>query len=471
MHFSTRGMEPPRPDRCVKADVMDWRRLGLTALAAAVILLSACGGSDSAASGTDADEGVSAAADDEGGEERTTAEEAPHGAAVDDDPAAPVAPDSVYDPSAAPNLAWFSTFEPGTYRTGALGTPMSFTTTEALSTQPNGGGIFVLSDVASRAPDDRDLVFIRIGAFADPVAPNVAIDEQSGWPADDFLGWLAELHEGVLTTEPVDTAVNGFDAIRVDMELSDEVDCGYDGGSCVGFVTNHGHEIKALNKGATYRVWVVDQGDEDPLAIVAGIARDADSAWFERAAAVMDTVGFGDVAPNPVQQLVAGPNQLDVLGGVAVNAPDDLVLIEAWNGRGYAFAPIAGRPARIDFVDRPHDIGGAPLGSVDAVIAELSAAAVELIELDPVTIDGIDARVFDMANDDVGAILLRFSPLDVAEDYLGWDAPAAGRLWLIEHPDRGLLMINAKVFDDVEELLPVVTTLGEEMVESMTFTP
>jgi hypothetical protein len=76
-----------------------------------------------------------------------------------------------------------------------------------------------------------------------------------------------------------------------------------------------------------------------------------------------------------------------------------------------------------------------------------------------------------MTNANVGAILLRFSSLDVAEDYLGWDAPAAGRLWLIEHPERGLMMINAKAFENVDELLPVVTRLGEALVESLIFTP
>jgi hypothetical protein len=131
--------------------------------------------------------------------------------------------------------------------------------------------------------------------------------------------------------------------------------------------------------------------------------------------------------------------------------------------------PVSGR-ARIDFSDRPHDSDGNPLASAHEVIDELAAAGVELTELEATTIDGVDTRVFDITNTDIGAILLRFSPLDVAEDYLGWDAPAGGRLWLIEHPDRGL-MINAKAFENVDELLPVATALGESLVESLIFTP
>jgi hypothetical protein len=450
-----------------------------------VLLVAACGEPDPSASTAGSDDdageatGLTTAEDttaeatdappDDGGDPQTSTDEADDATAHD--PSAPISVDSVYDPDAEPNVAWFSAFEPGTYRTGALGTPMSFTTTEPLNTQPNGGGIFVLSDIASRAPDDRDLVFIRVGTFADPTAPNAPIEEQAGWPADDFRGWLSELHDGVLATDPVETSVNGFDAIRVDLELSDDIECGYARGFCVGFVNNNGHEIKALNKGAKYRVWVVDQGNEDPLAIVSGIALEEDASWYQRSTAVMETLSFGDVAPNPVQPLAAGPNQLDALGGVEVTVPDDQLLIHVWNGRGYAFIPITDQPAQIDFSDRPHDADGNPLGSADELIALLSAAGVELTELDATTIDGVDARVFDLTNADVGAILFRFSRLDVAGDYLGWDAPAAGRLWLIEHPDRGLMMINAKAFDNVDELLPVVTALGEALVESLIFTP
>lgn len=406
----------------------------------------------------------------------TTATSAPEPASLRD-PAAPISADTSYDPDAAPKLEWFAPFEPGTYRTGALGTPMSFTTTEGLNTQPNGDGVFVISDVTSRAPDDRELYFARVGAFSDPAAPNTSVEIQTFWPNDDFLGWLDNVHDGVIATEPVETTVNGLAAIQVDLRISDDMECGFLPGACVGLIENNGHDIKALNKGASYRVWIIEQGDEDPLLMLSGIARDEDAPWFERARAVMETIAFGEIAPNPAQWLESGTNQIDVLGGVEVNLPDNFAEITngrprvatRWNGRGFAQIPVTDSPATVYFADRPHDLEGNPFSSADDVVAQLTAAGAELTELDTTTTDGVDTRVFDLTTTDVGAIMLRFSPLDTAAPNLGWDAPAAGRIWLIEHPDRGLMMISAQAFENVDELLPKVNELGAAIVESLIF--
>ena len=107
--------------------------------------------------------------------------------------------------------------------------------------------------------------------------------------------------------------------------------------------------------------------------------------------------------------------------------------------------------------------------TTDDVVAELTRGGAELTELDPTTIDGVDARVFDITFDDPGAILLRFSPLDLADPMFGWDAPAAGRIWLIDHPERGLMMISTQAFDDVDAMLPTVNQLGDAIVRSLTF--
>ncbi len=475
-----------------------WNWLG--ALGFVVLVLAGCGGSDA----TDAaDDVVVVSDDDDVGEDDSTpddssvdatdapadepaedaAPEAEDAAPEDDnsavvlkDPAVPIAADAIYDPKAEPNLDWFAAFEPGTYRSGALGTPISFTTTEALNTQVNGGGMLVLTDVASQAPDDRDLVFIRVGAFSDPASPNTSVEEQTPWPNDDFLGWLENLNDGVIATEPVETTVNGLAAIRVDLELNDDIECGFVPGGCVGLLFNL-QDIKALNKGASYRVWVVEQGAEDPLAIVDGIARDEDAPWYVRSDAVMDTLAFSDIAPNPVQAILPGPNQLDALGGIEVSLPDNLAeltngrsrLVNQWTGRGFHRIQITEEPGAVYFADRPHDNDGKPLTSSDDVVAELTAAGVELTELEGITIAGVDTRVFDVTSTDVGAIPIRFSPLDISVDFLGWDAPAAGRVWMIEHPDRGLMMISTHAFENVEDMLPRVNELGEAIVGSLTF--
>lgn len=436
-----------------------WNWLG--AFGIAVLFLAGCSESEgTATAGTDEVVVTDDAASDDGALET---------AATSGDPSAPISADSVYDPGAEPLLTWFSPFEPGAHRTGALGTPMSFTTTEPLSSQVNGGGMFVVTDIQSQGPDDSDLVFLRVGAFADPTEPNAPIEEQTGWPADDFGGWLENLHDGILATEPVQTSVNGFAATRVDLELGD-IECGYGRGECVGFVTNHDWEVKALSKGSKYRVWIVEQAGEAPLAIVSAINNDEDSPWFDRADAVMATLAFGDIAPNPVRQLIAGPNQVDVLGGVEFSMPDDRLLIHQWKGRHYAFLQVD-LPISVVFADTPHDLDGNPLASSEELVAELTAAGIDVTELDSITIDGVDSRVLDVTSATAGPIAFRYSALDLADpNILGWEAPAVGRLWLIDHPERGLMAISAKAFEDVDETMPIVVTLVQEIVDTLTFT-
>ncbi len=468
-----------------------WQWLG--ALGVAILLLTGCGSSDPETAEISDDE----PANEEEQETDNTSSDAANSEddAEDDgdgapsssgegateverrDPQEPFSVGSSYDADAQPLLSQFSPFEPGTYRTGAVGTPLSFTATEALSTQPNGGGFFVVSDPSSQAPDDRELAFLRVGRFSDPTAPFTSIEQQAWWPNDDFSGWLDNLHDGVIATDPVETTVNGRDAISVDLELSDDIDCGFSAGACVGFVENNGQDFKSLNQGSSYRVWVVDQDDEDPLLIVSGIARVEDASWFARADEVLDTVAFGDVAPNPAQWLTPGPTRLNALGGVEVEIPDNVEeltngrqrLVNRWTGRGFALIPMNEQPGAIYLSEHPHDSDGALLASTDDVVAELEAEGAELIELDATTIDGADTRVFDVTTSTVGTIMLRFSPLDLAEDSLGWDAPASGRIWLIEHPDRGPMMISTHAFENVEEVLPKVNDLGEAIISSMTF--
>ena len=384
-----------------------------------------------------------------------------------DDPASTA--EAVFEPDAGRTINWYSPIEAGTYRTDALGTPLSFTTTEPLSTQVNGFGMFVLSDLTSRAPDDRDLVFLRVSAFSDPASPGTFIEEQEGWPADDFLGWIDAVVDGVNVSEPESTTVAGLDATYVEISLGD-VECGYIPGSCIGFVTNHDWELKALNPGATYRVWIIDQGEHEPLAIIAGIPSDDDVAWFDRADAVMATIAFGDQSPNLLEPVTgAEPTQLDMLGGVEVTFPDDRLLTEMWADRRYYAIPFFEDPMVVDITETPIGLDRTPLASADDAVAAFEAFGVEVTELDPTTVDGVATRVFDLVALVPGEIVFENSELDFEDDRFGWDVPAAGRVWMIEHPERGLMIVGAKAYDQLDKTLPEITDWAEEMVGSIRF--
>ncbi|MEM7285835.1 MAG: hypothetical protein AAF480_05750 [Actinomycetota bacterium] len=394
------------------------------------------------------------------------------------DPTLPFAADVTYDPNAMPLLRWFTPFDPGTYRTGALGTPMSFTATETLATQPNGSGMFAVTDVRSQAPDQYELLFMRVSHFSDPGAPNTPLEEQEGWPADDFDGWLDNLHEGVIATDPVETAINGLPALSVDLQLADDMECGWVPGFCAGLAVNHDEHIKALNKGSFYRLWFIEQAEEDPLLIVSAISSEDQAPWLDQADAVLETVAFGQIAPNPVQLLSPGPTRLGALGGVQMDVPDDFaeltaglpLFIRPWTGRQFSFMPMTELRGGVYFLDQPHSVEGIPLASPDEVVAELVSNGGNVTEIGPATIDGIDARVFDFTTDRAFDIMLRYSPLDLADSIWGWDAPAAGRLWVIDHPERGLMMVSAHAFEDVDTVLPAVNDLADVVVQSLSFT-
>lgn len=445
------------------------------------LLLAACGSSstDGATAVRDDDDAATPVA--ELGESGDARQE-PDDEVEDDsrrDPSTPFAEDVTYEADATPFVVPSGPLEAGTYRTGSLGTPVSFTNEEALMVQHNIEGLLVLTDIASRAPDDRDLVFMRVKALSDPTEPNAPFEEQDLWPADDLLGWLESVDEAVVASEPVETTVNGLDAITVDLELAEGVECGFLPGECVGFVIYDRFGGKSLNVGAQYRIWLVEQGEEAPLLILAGISRPEDASWFPRADAVLDTIAFGDVSPHPVQPLDFGSNQLVALGGIDVDlaadlaelieGPYGLALYDRYNGRGFSFVMLPRQPGVLFLAEEVYSLDGTRLSTPDEVVQILIDADNEVTELDPITIDGAATRVFAQRSTNVWDIPFAYSPLDIGEQRLGWDTPASSTIWLIEHPDRGLMLMSANVWEDDEESRRLTDKMGWAFAESLTF--
>ena len=75
-----------------------------------------------------------------------------------------------------------------TYRSEETGVPFTFTLEEEWWVQVNADGQVVLTDPASEAPGDRDVVFLRPSALADPSQPGADRDIQQDWPLDDIEG-------------------------------------------------------------------------------------------------------------------------------------------------------------------------------------------------------------------------------------------------------------------------------------------
>ena len=446
-----------------------WRWSGTAAIGLALVL-SACAGdiSDDAAAAevqSVSEEGAQSEAPD------TTTPDTPDTTTPDVEetttttqPAVP----AVFVADAQPLIPWFTAFEPGTYWSAALGTPMSFTTTELLTTQPNGRGLFVISDPNSRGPGDQDIVFHRAVGFADPAEPNAPRDAIPLWPADDFLGWLDNLNDGVIASEPRTTMVGGFDAVQVDLELGD-IECGFEPGSCIGFASNGNGDIKGLNPGDQYRVWVIEQGDDDPIVVTVGIVDESDTEWFSRADAVLATLAFGEVRENPVQPIGTETTQSLALGGIELSTPDDRMIGTNWVGRGFYWVGVFEDYASIvSFLERPLTLDLEPITSAEQILGALEEFDAEVIELAPTTIGGIDARVFDFTAPR-NSIALLSHETDALDPSLGWDLTEVGRFWVVDHPDRGIQLISINTFENTEEFFEPALAYAEQVVASISY--
>jgi hypothetical protein len=145
----------------------------------------------------------------------------------------------------------------------------------------------------------------RPSNLADPDQPGAPLEELAGdWPLDDINGWLDALIPGVVDGEPVDTTIGGLDAVQFDVAITDEVECGED--FCVAFATSRGLNGMSFEPPSGYsfeppsgyRVWWIDGGDEAPIVI--NIGDGSDPEFTERAQAVLDTMTFESVGPNPI---------------------------------------------------------------------------------------------------------------------------------------------------------------------------
>lgn len=450
------------------------RRAGAT-LAVLALLLAACG------SGSDPDTAAEVTTTTEAPEPEMTTEApvATTEAVIESDDADDIDTDpaesgpATFDPDGVVLDQAFVPVSPGSYRVDTIGTPFSFTAAEQLMVQPNADAFFVLSDPSNQGPDDRDLVFQRISALSLPTNPTGTNEEQGdGWPADDIRGWLDALDEGIVVSNREEVTLGGTDAIRFDLKLVDGFECGEE--FCAGVATNRLVTSLSLNPGASYRLWVLDQGGDSPVLIHAAIRSDSGSAWFDTAEAVMSTVAFGPSEPNPIPAegdvwtmglpalVPAGTVEIPALGGVRFELAQDRFIFQ--NDDEHHFVATDG-PADSELLIIDRDIDENPIATVDELIAVVTSDSVAAEELAPTTLAGFPARVFDLEATSAGRRSLL--PLNGAAGETGWGNPLAGRIWVAE-TDRGLVMITAETFEPDADL-PGVIEQSELIVETLEF--
>ena len=173
--------------------------------------------------------------------------------------------------------------------------------------QSNEPGFTAFSHPDSQRPGDRDVVFFRPTVFGDPVRPAAGIGAMELWRSDEvtldrFEDWLALLPDGLVVGAPSRVEVGGRDAVFFEVEVADEFECGREG-FCAGFLINTITSDRVtgwtFERGTHQRVWVVDGGDHQPLAIIAATPVD-DRSFQATADDVLATLRIGDSEPHPV---------------------------------------------------------------------------------------------------------------------------------------------------------------------------
>jgi len=365
-------------------------------------------------------------------------------------PPATTAPPTTTEPDDVQLLDFeFQPVAAGQYRVETLGAPFLIDIPEGWWVQPNSFGHFVITDQDSDGPGDRDIVMIRPSNLSDPDQPGAPVEEQAGdWPISDINGWLDALIPGVVDGEPVETMIGGLGAVQFDVAITDEVECGED--FCVGFATNRLVNDMWFDRGTGYRVWWIDGGDEAPIAI--NIGDGSDPEFTERAQAVLDTVTFESIGPNPI------PSEGNLWElGIPSEVPAGTVTLPVGPGvtfemSGFNFVFQNEFKANIFFNEGLADIyfpdqafDGEPLATVDDVIGALERDPnVTATVVGTREVSGYEATELDISSlvepgPDTQPTLQR----SAAPPDDGWRPPADGTLWIMETPD-GLAMITAE---------------------------
>ena len=376
-------------------------------------------------------------------------------------------PEELESGAAPTPLAGGNTFiEAGDYRLDTLGTPIEFRVDQLTGLLLNGDGVVVMTDITSNDRDDRSLTMRRVSTLPDPADPTAGMNQIDGWPASDFDGWLDVVAEdgSVEVGQPTATSLGGRDATRVRIEV-DELGCRATR-ACPG---TSSMEIlwtgPLLRPGSAYEIWMVDQGAADPLAIVIAIDSEDDRAWVTRMESLLATLEFGEPQPGPIRRVV-GETELAVFGGARFEVAEESLLIDPLDGfaRLVPFT-VAGV---VEFLTAPLALDGAPYESPDELLEAMAEDLVQVVEIEPTTIAGREARVFEVATGPFPRIVALQRIEDLAREESGWKPPQSGHLWMIDDPDLGLLVVASMPFESADDA-PAIRSWAEGVLRTMEF--
>lgn len=320
-------------------------RKGVAFVAAWLLLAAACSGdSDETQADSDADtvaaEGDSGSVDDAG---EASDDQQPE-PADDSDSEGVEEEDAVALPAEGPVGA-------GVYSSDLMGTPITLDFDRDWVVAVGAPGSMVFADPESESPEAEVILVVRVDSFPGPAEADAEPQGQSftGDP-NDIDGWIDAT--GGLITEASDSVSVGDASAEVrDLKLDEAGDGGLPGGCGPGpddrcfFVAATRSEAVPffiVRTGEYYRMWLIDQGDEDPI-LVSAHARADNPGWLDdRAEAFVAGLTLGDTAPHPVALIEgnaweagapsvvpAGEATFPALGGVSMTLPAEYFVKQA----------------------------------------------------------------------------------------------------------------------------------------------
>ncbi len=275
----------------------------LPVLCALALLAGACGGgSNEADGGEDTSEQVAEASTNDQETDEEPAEDQSTTTAADepsDDATAETQPLDIGGPPLAA----------GAYTTELMGTPLTLDLDREWVVPVGDPGAMVFVDPETETDTAETILVTRMNSMAgaadadvEPKGPTM-----SG-PSNDLGAWVEALEE-VVAVGPEESEISGYSTMSYDVSLDPDGTRSIPGGCgptpedrCL-FVGGTGSQTVAffiVRTTEVYRMWMIDQGDEDPILVTA-IASEDNVAWLDdRAEAFVAGMTIGEVAPHPV---------------------------------------------------------------------------------------------------------------------------------------------------------------------------
>ena len=363
-----------------------------------------------------------------------------------------------YDPTAV-ELPAGSSIVTGMVRTERLGTPASFDVSNVWVLQEHVAGY-----VRFTHRSGGQMWMLRPTGLVDPAAPT-AEDADASWPVDDLDGWLRRLDESVQVGEPPSPdgtreGLRAFD-LTVDPAACADVD------QCVALATNRGIHTVEVPATSSTRMWWFEMGSFEPFVVVAT----GDASALTAAAAVVESLGFGEPRPHPI------PEGRPWEAGLDGDVPTGLISLPAQGGIAFELSG-AGlltqrdtyMEVRLNAVDLVGvwrfdlTLGGGPMTTIDATVQALEDAGLTLAEVGTSEVGVGTFTVFDFTD---GPTSTSEGVLRDSVGNLTWVPPFEGRLWLLERGDHVLVVSAGSVVEGGP--LDSVIQVGETLVETLRF--